>query len=82
MKSHGLQHLTASIYNLQFITWNILTVGLHLIRQVIFYFIHEGTIYFWDLLNGIPLRKFKCKYYSSVNILCEIAALNIIAIVQ
>lgn len=41
-----------------------------------------GTLYFWDLLNSKPSREFKCKYYSSVNVLCEINALNIIAIVQ
>lgn len=63
------QHLQSSIYYLEYFNCWITSDK-------------TGTIYFWDLLNGKPFRQFKCKYLSSVNVLCEIAPFNIIAIVQ
>ncbi len=81
IKNHGQQPLVVNICNPQFTTLSTLILGLPATRQVFFYWF-EGTIYMWDLLNGRPLREFKCKYFSSVNILCEIGPLNIIAVVQ
>jgi hypothetical protein len=41
-----------------------------------------GEVYFWDLLTTKPKKQMKCRYDSAVTNVVEIAALNLLAIVQ
>jgi hypothetical protein len=41
-----------------------------------------GVLHFWNLLEEKPERDMKCKYSSTINDICEISSLNLIAVVQ
>jgi len=70
------QHLQSSIYYLDYFNEWVTSDKTGNISFI------EGSLYFWDLLNGKYFRHFKCKYNSSITTLCEIPSLNIMAVVQ
>ena len=41
-----------------------------------------GKIYVWDIEEEEPERSITCKFKTKINDLCEIPALNLVAIVQ